>query len=179
MSVPCRYWIVPPAYVYPAVLPPIRPSNQRKYDVLLYAKYADLPEREKCVQALEGALKAEGISHTVMAYGKYKKEELLAAANNARIAVLASWYDTGGIGQIEVSLSGPFLVSFVGSFALSDDINGVMLREETFCEPQTMIKVIKGRLRRPMNHHYLSKYNLHKYSPAQMVLKVEHYMCAS
>lgn len=89
-----RYWMIPPAYVHPAPIPRVRSWTQRQYDVLIYAKFADL-DRRACVQGLQDALKRHNISFLRLEYGSYDKATLLDGANNARIAVLASWYDCG------------------------------------------------------------------------------------
>lgn len=83
-----------------------------------------------------------------------------------------------GIAQIEVSLAGPYLLSFPGAFMLSDTVNGHMVKEEAFCEPEALVRLIKGQLARPVNHRYLSQYNLRKYSPLKMVHTLEHYVHA-
>lgn len=111
-----RYWMIPPAYVHPAPIPRVRSWTQRQYDVLIYAKFADL-DRRACVQGMQDALERHNVSFLRLEYGSYDKATLLEGANNARIAVLASWYDCG----------------------VSDILGGLVFSAPKILQPTTMI----------------------------------------
>ena len=103
----------------------LKPKNinkfeDRKIDILLFEKYADL-DRKQQGELLLHLFKQSGKKIEQLIYGNYTKEMMQQMANNTKFLIYFSFFDAGPIGLIEIQNYGVILFTHQKEFVLDNN----------------------------------------------------------
>lgn len=98
----------------------LKTVNQRDIDCLIYQKIAGSDTKrnnqlyyiKQFTKFLTNSLRKENKKVDILEYGNYYRRNLIEKAKRSKVCLVLSYYDTGGLAQMEISCMGCYMIAF-------------------------------------------------------------------
>lgn len=153
-----KRYIIVPACIQVEDKTDIIPYENRTIDVLFYRKFADESHPQESTLILD-QLKAK-YNVVYVKYTRFRRHKLLKLAQNTKVILYYSFYDTGAIALKEIQEFGAFALSLQSD--LIDDNNGMLLTEPL--NVTYVVNMVEKALNQTHDTQELHSYNHQKHS---------------